>query len=178
MKTRLSTKRGGEGAREGPLLLAGGAPPPLHRHQSPPVLHRGGGRHRAQSKATHPWDVGGEHTRIPRRFEKRNRGAATRERRRKGNRLRSGGPAGRRGGPSRWPERWGRRPRRGGHLLNGRPCGGEGAPRADRRPRGQRALGPGAAGPTLSSRGCRARRHRRKEGGAAAGAGLARSRRR
>ena len=59
-------------------------PPPLNRHPFSPVLRRAGGRHGPQSKATHPWNVGGEPRSIPKRFYKRNWGAATWERRRRG----------------------------------------------------------------------------------------------
>lgn len=50
-----------------PVSMLRGTPSP----QSPPVPScptRGGGRHCTQSKATHPWNVGGEHRNIPKRF--------------------------------------------------------------------------------------------------------------
>lgn len=76
MKTRLTRKRGGEGAPEGTLPLAGEAPlfaaswgrPLLSSAPSSPQSYTWEEEGTMQSKATHPWNVGEEHTSIPQRF--------------------------------------------------------------------------------------------------------------
>lgn len=100
--------------RPGPRCFLG-APPPLERHQFPPVLHMGGGRHRSEQGHSSLERGRGTHKYPSEILEEKLSGSDLREarERREGLRLQSRGRE-----LQRQPARAGA-PGEGGYLLNG-----------------------------------------------------------